>query len=80
MGFNKRYVDFKSSLNALKTNGIRTYYGKSDCLIFEDDISLDIYNYFKEGKSDEEILSIINQNMEDKTYEVYQSTPSFKRH
>jgi len=50
---------------------LKEYYGKSDCLLFEDNISSDIYKLHKEGKTDEEILLIINQNMEEKTYEVY---------
>jgi len=71
MGFNKRYVDSKLSISALKQNRLKEYYGKSDCLLFEDYISSDIYKLHKEGKTDEEILLIINQNMEEKTYEVY---------
>lgn len=71
MGFNKRYVDSKMSILALENGGLKLYYGKSDALIFEDELSSQIYQLFKEGKSDSEILSIINQNMEDKTYEVY---------
>jgi hypothetical protein len=71
MGFNKRYVDSKMSIIALENGGLKLYYGKSDALIFEDELSSQIYRLFKEGKSDSEILSIINQNMEDKTYEVY---------
>lgn len=71
MGFNTRYVDFKTSMTALENGGLKLYYGKSDALIFEDKLSSKIYDLFKEGKTDKEILSIINQNMEDKTYEVY---------
>lgn len=71
MGFNKRYVSSQSSINALENNNLRGYYGKSDILIFEDDISSKIYSLFKEGKTDEEILLIINKNMEEKTNEVY---------
>ena len=71
MGFNKRYVDSKMSIIALENGELKLYYGKSDALIFEDELSSQIYQLFKEGKSDSEILSIINQNMEDKTYEVY---------
>ena len=71
MGFNKRYVDSKMSIIALENGGLKLYYGKSDALIFEDELSSQIYQLFKEGKSDSEILSIINQDMEDKTYEVY---------
>jgi len=72
MGFNKRYVDSEMSIRALENGGLKLYYGKSDALIFEDELSSKIYELFKEGKSDKEILTIINQNMEDKTYEVYQ--------
>ncbi len=71
MGFNMRYVDFKTSMTALENEGLKFYYGKSDALIFEDKLSSKIYDLFKEGKTNKEILSIINQNMEDKTYEVY---------
>lgn len=71
MGFNKRYVNSEYSIKALQNNDLRSYYGKSDCLFFEDEMSSDIYKLFKEGKTEKEILSLINQNMEDKTYEVY---------
>ncbi len=71
MGFNTRYVDFKTSITALENGRLKFYYGKSDALIFEDKLSSKIYDLFLEGKTDEEILSIINKNMEDKTYEVY---------
>jgi hypothetical protein len=71
MGFNKRYVFSINTIEALKKNSLKEYYGKSDALIFMDKLSSDVYELYKEGKSDEEILSIINQNMEEKTYEVY---------
>jgi hypothetical protein len=75
MGFNQRYVDFERSYRALSEGGLRKYYGKSDGLTFEDDESVEIYELFIKGKTDEEILSIINnkKNMEEKTNEVYQS-------
>jgi hypothetical protein len=76
MGFNKRFVSKEYSIKALKENSLKIYYGKSDMLIFEDDLSSKIYQLFKEGKSDMEILSLINQNMEEKTNEVYQSNQS----
>jgi len=71
MGFNRRYVDKERSIIALEKNELKNYYGKSDALIFEDSLSSKIYDLFKEGKSDSEILSIIKQNMEEKTNEVY---------
>lgn len=72
MGFNKRYVDFKASYSALENDNLKNYYGKSDALIFEDELSALIYELYKKGISNKEIISIINQNMEDKTNEVYQ--------
>lgn len=71
MGFNKRFVDFKTSLYVLENGDLKTYYGKSDALIFEDELSSKIYGLYKKGLSNEEIISIINQNMEEKTNEVY---------
>jgi len=71
MGFNRRYVDKDTSINALKNGGLKNYYGKSDALIFEDDMSSKIYELYKSGHNSEEILIIINQNMEEKTNEMY---------
>lgn len=73
MGFNKRYVDKDTSITALKNNSLKEYYGKSDALIFEDSVSSKIYELYKVGHNSEEILNIINQNMEEKTDEMYQS-------
>ena len=71
MGFNKRYVCQKYSIDALQANNLKMYYGKSDALIFEDELSSKIYELHKQGKTDSEILSTINQNMEEKTNEMY---------
>lgn len=71
MGFNKRHVVLDRCIEALKNNNLRGYYGKSDMLYFEDDLSSRIHDLFLEGKTDVEILSIINQNMEEQTNEVY---------
>ena len=71
MGFNKRFVVLEHCINALKKDDLKGYYGKSDMLIFEDTTSSMIYSLYKEGKSEKEILSIINQNLEEKTNEVY---------
>ena len=73
MGFNKRYVNSEFSIRALKNDDLRNYYGKSDVLIFEDDVSSQIYELFKKGHSNTEIINIIKSNMEEKTNEVYQS-------
>ena len=61
MGFNKRLINYDRSLSALENNRLKEYYGKSDALFFEDKESLKIYNLHHEGKSDKEILEIINK-------------------
>jgi len=73
MGFNKRYVNSEFSIRALKNDDLKNYYGKSDVLIFEDDVSSQIYELFKKGHTNTEIINIIKSNMEEKTNEVYQS-------
>jgi hypothetical protein len=64
VGFNKRYVNYQSTLRALQSGRLKEYYGNSDALIFQDDESLMVNNLFDEGKSDEEILIIIKQSEE----------------
>jgi hypothetical protein len=72
MGFNKRWVVLDRCINALKEGKLKEYYGKSDMLVFEDDTSSLIYDLYVQGKTDEEILIIINKkNMEEKTNEMY---------
>ena len=66
MGFNKRIINLKRCINALENNDLKGYYGKSDVLFFDDNISSRIYDLFCEGKTDKEILIIINQNTEEK--------------
>jgi hypothetical protein len=70
MGFNKRYVNYKNTLNALNNGGLKEYYGKSDALIFEDSKSSYVYELFMGKKTEEEILLTI-KNMEEKTNEMY---------
>jgi len=64
VGFNKRYVNYQSTLRALQLGRLKEYYGNSDALIFQDDESLMVNNLFDEGKSDEEILIILKQSEE----------------
>lgn len=71
MGFNKRFVSLNDSLSALKNGNLRSYYGKSDILIFEDNLSSQIFSLFQEGKTEQEILLTINKNMEETSNEVY---------
>jgi hypothetical protein len=71
VGFNKRYINFKETLLALETIGLKNYYGKSDALIFEDSISSTIYDYYSEGQTETQILNQIKKNTEEKTNEVH---------
>jgi hypothetical protein len=73
MGFNQRWVVLDRCIKALTEGKLKHYYGKSDSLVFEDETSSLIFDLFCQGKSDDEILIIINQkqNMEEKTNEVY---------
>ena len=64
MGFNKRYINFKETLLALETIGLKNYYGKSDALIFEDSISSTIYDYYSEGQTETQILNQIKHKNE----------------
>jgi hypothetical protein len=77
MGFNKRFVDLDRCVNALKEGKLKEYYGKADMLYFDDDTSSYIHDLYVQGKSDVEILLIINkQNTEEKTNEVHQINQS----
>lgn len=77
MGFNKRWVNLDRCINALKEGKLKEYYGKSDMLYFNDDTSSYIHDLYVQGKSDEEILNIINnKNTEEKTNEVHQINQS----
>lgn len=72
MGFNKRYIGLDNCIIALKDGKLKEYYGKSDMLLFENNTCSFIYELYSRGKTNEEILTIINnKNMEEKTNEVY---------
>ena len=60
MGFNKRFINFEKSLMALQNEKLIEYYGKSNSLFFEDTKSFDVYELHTSGKTDKEILKIIN--------------------
>ena len=61
MGFNKRYINYQNTLIALQSDKLKEYYGKADAFIFDDNISEKVYNFFVEGKTEEEIIKLINQ-------------------
>ena len=60
MGFNRRYINYDNTLSALKLDTLSEYYGKTDAFIFEDSESVEVYELFVEGKTDSEILTILN--------------------
>jgi len=55
MGFNRRILDKERCFDTLSDKGLLWLYGKSDMLTFEDQESEEIYQLFKEGKTDDEI-------------------------
>jgi hypothetical protein len=61
MGFNKRYITYQNTLIALQSNKLKEYYGNSDALIFNDSISKKVHSLFIEGKTEEEIIKLIDQ-------------------
>jgi hypothetical protein len=61
MCFNKRYINYQTTLIALQSNKLKEYYGNSDALIFYDNTSEKVYGLFIEGKKEEEIIKLINQ-------------------
>jgi hypothetical protein len=70
VGFNKRYITKQSSLTALNDNRLNLYYGRADVMIFEDDLSEIIYDLYLSGKTEQEILNIINLNTEEENYNL----------
>jgi hypothetical protein len=44
----------------LLTNGLESYYRNGDVLVFEDIESSKVHDLYIDGKSDKEILTIIN--------------------
>ena len=73
MGLNKQYINFKSTLNYLLLGSLKSYYRVGYGLMFEDIESSMVHDLYLDGKSDKEILKIINdkQITEKKNYEVY---------
>ena len=60
MGFNKRTISKKHILNNL--DNIMNYLD-SDAVFTTDEFSLNVYRLFNQGKSEEEILEYINNNI-----------------
>ena len=62
MSVNKRWVKLDLCVTALKEGKLKEYYGKSDMLYFENDTCSLIFDLHVQGKTDEQILNLINQN------------------
>ena len=60
MGFNKRYINLQSTIDALNEGKIKEYYGRADMFLFDDTESAEIHRLFCEGKTDKELLDFIN--------------------
>lgn len=60
MGFFKRYVNLEYTLTALKSGKLKEYYGRADVFIFEDRESEQVHTLFVDGKTEEEILKLLN--------------------
>ena len=60
MGFNKRYINLKSTIDALNNGKLKEYYGRADMFMFDDTESAEVYHLFSEGKTDKELLDLIN--------------------
>ena len=63
MGFHKRFVNEKIVIDYLKNNNINSLFINTDAIIFEDNISSQVFDLFLDKKTDTEILNIIyNEN------------------
>ena len=60
MGFNKKNINLKLTLETLESKGLKELYGNADAITFEDVDSSNIHQLFLEGKTDKQIKSIIN--------------------
>ncbi len=60
MGFNKRSITDEHTIYALKYNKLTSLYTKTDCLLFNEGISLNTFELFKQGKTELEIIKILN--------------------
>jgi len=61
VGFNKKNINLKLTLETLESKGLKELYGNADAITFEDVDSSNIHQLFLEGKTDEQIKLIINE-------------------
>lgn len=60
MGFHRRIINEEVTKQHLDNNKLDVLYS-SESLIFMDEFSSEVFEFFKNGKKTEEILSIINK-------------------
>jgi hypothetical protein len=60
MGFHRRIINKEVTKDYLDSNKLETLYS-SESLIFMDEFSSEVFEFFKNGKKTEEILLIINE-------------------
>lgn len=67
MGFHKTYIDIERTIFELSKNNLSFLY-KNDILIFDDKLSSDVYNMYKQGYTNDKIINFLNT----KKNEMYQ--------
>ena len=69
MGFNKRYINLQSTIDALNNGKLKEYYGRADMFMFDDKESAEVYRLFSEGKTDKELLDFIKTKLNEENSE-----------
>lgn len=59
MGFHRRIINEEVTKHYLNTNKLSVLYS-SESLIFMDELSSKVFELFKENKTEQEILSLLN--------------------
>jgi len=60
MGFHRRIINEEVTKKYIESNKLEVLYS-SESLIFMDEFSSQVFEYFKNGKTNEEILSLTNK-------------------
>jgi hypothetical protein len=60
MGFTKRTISVVHTYNSLRHNNLSLLYSKIDSFLFEDEISSKVYKLYREGKTEKEIITLLN--------------------
>jgi hypothetical protein len=68
MGFHRRIINKEATFHNLMVGTLKSFYD-SESLIFMDEFSSFVRDLYLQNKTEQEILSIINQKTEDQTNE-----------